>query len=161
MVPKVWRPRHHQQQNIKFHGVLLDPHLTFKDHITNKSKIEHKMRNFLTADQLKMLMYSLELTHLDYSNAILVNSPDAITKQFQLVQTMQQNCTQHEKMDSATECFKELNWLPVKFTYIYKFLTIVYNALWKEGPMYLQNNWMWSTVKDQPEIQHKTIMQLS
>ena len=57
-------------------------HLTLKDHITNKSKIAlynllliHKIRNFLTTDQLKMLMCSLVLTHLDYSNAILVNSP--------------------------------------------------------------------------------------
>ena len=25
-------------KNIKFLGVILDPHLTFKDHITNKSK---------------------------------------------------------------------------------------------------------------------------
>ena len=72
---------------MKFLEVILDPHLTFKDHITNKSKIAlynisliHKIRNFLTADQLKMLMFSLVLTQLDYSNAMLVNSPDAITK---------------------------------------------------------------------------------
>ena len=74
-------------KSIKCLGVILDSHLTFKDHITNKSKIAlyilsliHKIRNFLTTDQLKMLMCSLALTHLDYSNAILVNSPDAITK---------------------------------------------------------------------------------
>ena len=71
----------------KFLGVILDSHITFKDHITNKSKIAlynlsliHKIRNFLTADQCKMLMCLLVLTHLDYSNVILVNSPDAITK---------------------------------------------------------------------------------
>ena len=51
------------------------------------------MRNFLTTDQLKMLMCSLVLTHLDYSNTKLVSSPDTITKQFQLLQ----NCSQQEK----------------------------------------------------------------
>ena len=74
-------------KNIKFLVVILDPHLTFNDYITNKSKIalynlslRCKIRNFLTADQLKMLMCSLVLTHLDYSNAVLVNSPDPMTK---------------------------------------------------------------------------------
>ena len=57
-------------KNIKFLGVILDPHLTIKDYITNKSKIAlynlsliHKIRNFLTTDQLKMLMCSLVLTN--------------------------------------------------------------------------------------------------
>ena len=52
-----------------FLGVILDPHLTFKTHITNKSKIDlynisiiHKIRNFLTAHQLKMPMCPLVLT---------------------------------------------------------------------------------------------------
>ena len=40
----------------------------------------HKIRNFLTTDQLKMLICSIVLTHLDYFNVIFVNSPDAITK---------------------------------------------------------------------------------
>ena len=55
-------------KNIKFLGVILDPHLTFKDHITNISKIAldnlsliQKIRNLLTADQLKMMMCSLVL----------------------------------------------------------------------------------------------------
>ena len=74
------------KKDIKFLGTILDPHLTFKDHIANKSEIAlhnlsliHNIRNLLTEDQLKMLMCSLVLTHLVYSKAILVNSPDAIT----------------------------------------------------------------------------------
>ena len=74
-------------KNINFGGIILDQHLTCKDHITNKSKIALynlslicKIRNVNTTDQLKMFMCSFVLTHLDYSNAILVNSPDKITK---------------------------------------------------------------------------------
>ena len=74
-------------KNIKFLEVILDPHLTLKDHITKKSNVALnnlllicKIRNFHTIDQLKILMCSLVLIHLDYSNVILVNSPDAITK---------------------------------------------------------------------------------
>ena len=66
-------------KNIKFLGVIMDPHLAFKDHIANKSKIAlydlsliHKIRNFLAAYQFKMLMCSLVLAHIEYSNAILV-----------------------------------------------------------------------------------------
>ena len=68
-------------KNIKCLVVILDPYLTYKDHVTNKSKITlynlslmHMIRNFLTTDQLKMLMCSFVLTHLDYSNAIVVNT---------------------------------------------------------------------------------------
>ena len=73
-------------KNIKFLGVVLDPHIPFKDHMTNKSKIVSynlslicKIGNFLPTDQLKMLMCCLVLNHLDYCNATLVNSPDIIT----------------------------------------------------------------------------------
>ena len=98
-----------------------------------------KIRNFLITDQLIMLMYSLVLTHLDYSNAILLNSPDAITKQFQIVQNFAANNALNKRNpDSATGCLKELHWLPVKFRCIYRLLTIVYNSLKKEGPTYLQ-----------------------
>ena len=80
-------------KNIKFLRVILVQHLFFKDEITSKSKIAlynlsviHKIRNFHTVDQLQILMCSLVLTHLDCSNAVLVNSPDLIIKWFQLVQ---------------------------------------------------------------------------
>ena len=86
-----------------------------------------------------MLMYSLVFTHLDYSNAILVNSPEAITKWFQQVQNFAEKIVLNKrKQDSATECLKELHQLPAKFRCIYKLLTIVYNSLKKEGPTYLQ-----------------------
>ena len=85
-------------KTIQFLEVMLDPLLTFKNHTTNRSKtalynlsLIHKKRNFLTADQLKMLMWSLLLSHLDYSNATLVNSPDEISKQFQHVQNVAAN----------------------------------------------------------------------
>ena len=74
-------------KNIKILGVILHPHLTFKDSITKKSEIALynislmcKIRNFLTTDLAQMFLCSLVLTHLDYSKVILVNSPDAITK---------------------------------------------------------------------------------
>ena len=79
-------------KNITSLGAILDPHIFFKDHITNKSKIALynlslicKIRNFLITGQLKKLTWSLVLTHLDYSNAILVNLPNVITKLVQLV----------------------------------------------------------------------------
>ena len=57
-------------ESITFPGVILDPHLTFKDHITKKTKIAlynlaliHKIRNFLTTDQLKMLVFPCTHSH--------------------------------------------------------------------------------------------------
>ena len=108
-------------KNINFLGVILDPHLTFSDHITNKSKIGLynqslicKIRKFLTADQLKMLMCSLILTHLDNSNAILLILPDSISKQFQLPQNfMEKIMLNMRKQDSASEYLQELHWLPI------------------------------------------------
>ena len=42
------------------------------------------------------------------------------------------------KQVSATECIKDLHWLPVIFRCTYKLLTIVYNSLKREGSTYLQ-----------------------
>ena len=86
-----------------------------------------------------MLMCSLVLTHLDYSNAILVNSPNATIKQFQFVQNFGANIVINKrKQDWVTECLKELHWIPVRSRCIYKLLTILYNSLRKEGPTHLQ-----------------------
>ena len=136
-------------KNIILLGVILDPHLTFKDHITNKSKIEIalcnlslicKIRNFLRANQLKMLMHSFVCTHLDYCNAILVNSPDIFTKQFQLVQNFAaKNVLNKKNQDSATECLMKFHWLPLKFRCIYKLLEKSVQ-LPKEGRTNLSSN---------------------
>ena len=84
-------------------------------------------------------MCSLVLTHLDYSNAVLVNAPDAITKLFQLVQNFAMKIVLNKrKQDSATECLKELHCLPLKFRCIFKLLMTVYNSLKKKGSIYLQ-----------------------
>ena len=97
-----------------------------------------KVRNFLTADKLKMSMSSPILTYLDYSNAIHVNLPDAITKQLQLKHNFVAKLCSTRENSSVTEYLKELHWLPVKFRCIYKLLAIVYHYLRKERPTYLQ-----------------------
>ena len=83
-------------------------------------------------------MFSLVLTHLDYSNAILINSSDSVTK-FQLIHNFVAKMVLNKrKWDSPTECIKEFHWLPVMFQHVYELQTIIYNTLIKEGPTCLQ-----------------------
>ena len=43
------------------------------------------------------------------------------------------------KMDSITECLKELHWLPIKQRIQYKILTLTHKCVNKIGPKYLQD----------------------
>ena len=73
---------------IKYLGMWLDQHLTFNDHITSKCKIAMLnvpqtkfIRNYITQNTCIILMHCLLMSHLDYSNSLLVGVIDkAINK---------------------------------------------------------------------------------
>ena len=100
----------------------------------------HKIGNFLTADQLKRLMCSLVLTHLDYFNAVLINSSDAITKQFQIVQNFVAKTLMKKRKQYSTT---ELQGTPLTSRKIQMYLQASnssYNSLKKKGPPIFKQN---------------------
>ena len=105
--------------NVKYLGGILDSQLTFIQHIILKHQIAMmnfiKIRNiwkYLNKSACKTLLLALCISHLDYSNAILINLPDNTINKLQRIQNM---CTKlilnKGKFDSVKETMKELHWL--------------------------------------------------
>lgn len=130
----------------KYLGAWLDKDLNFRKHIAVKCKaatlnlLRIKMiANGLDSNTLKTLVVSLVLSHLDYANCILNNTPKKDIKLLQQIQNMAAKliCGK-SKYDSNTECLKTLHWLPVKNRIQFKTLCIVYKCLNGKGPTYLK-----------------------
>ena len=131
--------------NVKYLGGILDSQLTFIQHITLKCQIAMmyfiKIRNickYLNKSAHETLLLALCISHLDYSNAILINLPDNTINKLQRIQNMCAKLILNKgKFDSVPEAMKELHWLPIKQRIMFKILTIFYKCTQGEAPNYL------------------------
>ena len=130
---------------IKLLGMDLDSQLSFKSHIVRKSrtamfsllKIKH-IRKHLTVQACEALIHGLVMSHLDYSNSLFFGLPDCDINKLQRVQNAAVKVVlQRGRMDSQTECFMELHWLPIQAHNEHKILTLVYNSVHGLAPKYL------------------------
>ena len=78
---------------VKCLGGHLDQNLNFRKHVITKCKAAmlniwkiRLMRKFLTRDICHRLTLSLAISHLDYSNAILIGCPDTTLRLMEKVQ---------------------------------------------------------------------------
>ena len=131
---------------VKYLGAWFDENLNMKEHITKKChasminiqriKLIHR---YLTEDSVKTLMMGLVVSHLDYCNTVLAGLPDIDIKRMQCVQNIAAKMIlQRGKMDSSTQCLKELHWLPIRCRVKHKILTLVHKCLQGSAPGYLQ-----------------------
>ena len=94
---------------------------------------------YLTEDSVKTLMMGLVMSHLDYCNTVLAGLPDILIKRMQCVQNIAAKMIlQRGKMDSPTQCLKELYWLLIRCRVKHKILTLVHKCLHGSAPGYLQ-----------------------
>ena len=137
---------------IKLLGMDLDSQLSFKSHIVRKSrtamfsllKIKH-IRKHLTVQACEVLIHSLVMSHLDYGNSLFFGLPDCNINKLQRVQNAAAKVVlQSRRMDSWTECFMELHWLPIRACIEHKILMLVYSSVHCLAPKYLSD-----------KIQHK------
>ena len=86
------------------------------------------------------MVRSLALSHLDYCNSILAGLPKKSIKLMQCIQNIGAKMILNKKKtrDSATECIKELYWLPIQQRIDFKKLVPVFKSLNKQTPKYLQ-----------------------
>jgi len=134
---------------IKFLGVLIDPDLTFKHHITHLSNNISKglyfirsARNYLSPFCLQSLYYTLIHSHLTYAPQIWGCSSPTLLKPLINKQKMAVRLITNSKYNSHSEpIFKKLNILPleklilyfnVKFMheFNYKFLPVIFRDYW-------------------------------
>ena len=96
------------------------------------------IRKFLTKEICHQITLSLAISHLDYSNVILIGCLDTTLGLMQKVQntTARMVLNKHQS-HSATECLKQLHWFPIKSRIEYKVLTIVFKCKHDMAPKYL------------------------
>ena len=136
-----------RSDTVKYLGGHLDQNLNFRKHVITKCKAAminiwkiRLIRKFLTRDICHQLTLSLAISHLDYSNAILIGCPDTTLGLMQKVQnTAARMVLNKHRSHSATECLKQLHWLPIKSRINYKVLTIVFKCKHGMAPKYLQD----------------------
>ena len=136
-----------RSDTIKYLGGHLDQNLNLKKHVITKCKAAmmnirkiRLIRKFLTRDICHQLTLSLAISHLAYSNAILIGCPDTTLSLMQKVQnTAARMILNKHQSYSASECLKQLHWLPIKSRIIYKVLTIVFKCRHGMAPKYLQD----------------------
>ena len=97
------------------------------------------IRPSLNATTCITLVLMLCISHLDYSNATLYRITKKLLQKCQRIQNM---CAKFllnkHKYDSATECLKQLQWLPIDQQIQYKILVITQKSLNGNAPKYIQ-----------------------
>jgi len=105
------------------------------------------IRKYLTQDATKILVLSLVISHLDYSNAILFGLSESGLQKLQRIQNMCAKLVlQRGKYDSSKDYLFELHWLPIKATINFKILCTMYNCFIGNAPVY------------QTELLHKPVL---
>ena len=121
--------------------------MTLKRHITKKCSTAmlrfqriKLIRRYLTKDAASTLVLGLVISHLDYCNSILYGLPDCDINTFKRIQNMSAKLVlQCKKSDSATQCLKDLHWLPIRERIIFKILILTYKCMHGQAPEYLKN----------------------
>ena len=132
---------------IKYLGALLDAQLNMIQHINAKCRIAmmnllkiKQIRHMMTVEACQTVVFGLVLSHLDYSNAVLVNLPANAIHKMQRVQNITARIVlQNEQEPSTTKCLQKLHWLLIKQRIKFKILTLVYKCINNQAPSYLQN----------------------
>ena len=98
-----------------------------------------EIRQYLSPDACHTLILGLVISHLDYANGLLCNSPKSTIQTYQRIQNM---CAKlilsRSKYDSSTEALKELHWLPIQARVDYKILSLMHQCTHGAAPEYLK-----------------------
>ena len=93
----------------------------------------------LTTTACHTLVLMLCISHLGYSNALLYGITKKLLQKYQRIQNMCAKLVLSKcKYDSATECLKQLHWLPIEQQIQHKILVITHKSLNGHAPKYIQ-----------------------
>jgi len=130
---------------VKDLGVALDSQLTMADHIAalSRSCFFHirqlrSIRQSLTTDAVKTLVYAFVSSRIDYCNSILAGVSSQLLQRLQSVQNAAARLvTGARRSDRTTSILRQLHWLPVRQRIIFKTAVLVYKCLHGMAPPYL------------------------
>ena len=134
-----------ESNGMKYLGVWLDAELSFDKHISEKCRIAmynlHRLRvlrSYLDRKSLEQLVHSLVISQLDYCSTLFYGIPKSSVKKLQRVQNFAAKLIlNRRKYDSATECLKELHWLPFNSRILFRLLCMSYKCVNGLAPNYL------------------------
>ena len=127
-------------------GVLIDSHLTMKNHVRKvcQSSFYHLrqlrvVRRSLSYDACTSLVHAFVASRLDYCNSLLAGVGDALIRQLQSILRVAARLIMHKrKFDPISDDIRDkLHWLPVHQRIDFKLGIIVFKALHNEAPAYL------------------------
>ena len=132
---------------IRYLGACMDKHLSLKHHVKLKCKAAmfnliriKRLRSYLMESTCNILVMSLVMSHIYYTNSILMKWPDCALGQIQRVQDISAKIVMGKSIyDSSTQCHKALHWLPIKACIKHKLLTLVHKCVHGEAPQYLKD----------------------
>ena len=99
-----------------------------------------QVRKGSTDKAAETIAVGIVMSHLDYSNAILIGLPKHEISGLQRVQVLAAIVVLGRKAhESSTRCLKQLHWLPIHLRIEHKILTLVFKALKTKAPQYLKD----------------------
>ena len=128
-------------------GVIFDRVISLRQHVSYTSKtcrFHHRnisrIRKYIPQDISIVLIKSLVMSRLDYSNGLLYGVPKCTVSGLQSVQNSASRIVTQERLrnhDFMSLALMELHWLPVDKGIKYKLLLYTYKALHGLAPGYL------------------------
>ena len=128
-------------------GVIFDRVLALRQHVSYTLKtcrfhlrIISRIRKYIPQDTIVVLVKSLVMSRLDYSNGLFYGLPKCTVSGLQAVQYSAARIVTQERLrdhDSMSRALIWLHWLPVDKRIEYKLLLYTYKALHDLAPGYL------------------------
>jgi hypothetical protein len=126
-------------------GVILDKTMTMEPQVRNMCKKAFfnirniaSIRKSLSKEDTKTAVHALVTPHLDYGNALLLNTNKKILNRLQVAQNSAARLIMRlKKHDRISHIRKELHWLPIDARIEYKVLNMTWKALNNESPNYI------------------------
>ena len=92
----------------------------------------------LTKEATETLVHAFISSQLDYCNSLLYGLPASTLNKLQLIQNHAARVvTGAQKYDRITPVLRKLHWLPMSQRIIFKLLTLTYQAVHGQAPVYL------------------------
>ncbi len=99
-----------------------------------------KFRPFLTQQAAQLLVQALDISRLDYCNALLAGLPSCTIKPLQMIQNAAARLVFSEpKRAHVTPLFISLHWLPVAARIKFKTLMLAYRTTTGSTPSYFHS----------------------
>ena len=128
-------------------GAILDEQLSMVPQVSQicKSSFFHlrniaRIRNCLTPQAIKLVIYAFITSKLDYCNSLLYGAPKYLIQRLQHVQNAAARLlASSSRFEHVTPILMHLHWLPVCQRIKFKIILLTYKALHNCAPLYIKD----------------------